>query len=183
MQGVELKNLPRLLQVPRGIHALPGVVQDAGMRVASDRFEILYREGGQRLWRALVAFSGDREIAGDAMAEAFAQAIARGDAIRDPMAWVWRVSFLLARAELKRRAQTTTLALERGYEHPEPFPHVIDALRQLTEKERLAIVLHDYADRPTDEIATILHASRATVHVHLSKGRRRLRQLLEETDT
>src|SRR5438445_186121 len=57
------------------------------------------------LWRSLVAYSGDREIASDAMAEAFAQAIARGDAIRDPTAWVWKVSFLLVRAELKRIAQ------------------------------------------------------------------------------
>ena len=152
------------------------------MKVSS-RFETLYKERGPKLWRALVAFSGDREIASDAMAEAFVQAFRRGDAVRDPTAWVWRVSFLLVRAELKRRAETATLDVERGYEHPEPLPHVFDALRRLTEKERLSIVLHDYADRPTDEVAAILGASRATVHVHLSKGRRRLRQLLEETDT
>ena len=152
------------------------------MRVSSDRYEILYRERGPMLWRSLVAYSGDREIASDAMAEAFAQAIARGDAIRDPTAWVWKVSFLLVRAELKRNAETTTLDSEGGYEHPEPLPQVFDALRQVTEKQRLAIVLHDYADRPTDEVAAILGASRATVHVHLSTGRRRLRQLLEEMD-
>jgi RNA polymerase sigma-70 factor (ECF subfamily) len=152
------------------------------MRVTIDRFEILYREGGPRLWRALVAFSGDREIAADAMAEAFAQAIARGDAIRDPTSWVWRVSFVLVRSELKRRTGTTTLDVEPGFEHPEPLPHVFVAIHALPEKQRLAIVLHDYADRPTDEVAGLLGCSRATVHVHLSQGRRRLRKLLQEPE-
>jgi DNA-directed RNA polymerase specialized sigma24 family protein len=46
----------------------------------------------------------------------------------------------------------------------------------------MAIVLHDYADRPTDEVASVLGVSRATVHVHLSQGRRRLRKLLEDQD-
>ena len=35
--------------------------------------EILYRTDGERLWRALYAFCGDEEIAGDAVNEAFAQ--------------------------------------------------------------------------------------------------------------
>jgi hypothetical protein len=34
------------------------------------------------------------------VSEAFAQALARGDGIRDPAAWVWRVAFLVAGAEL-----------------------------------------------------------------------------------
>jgi DNA-directed RNA polymerase specialized sigma24 family protein len=38
--------------------------------------ERLYRDEGARLWRALVAFSGDREVAADAVAEAFARALA-----------------------------------------------------------------------------------------------------------
>jgi DNA-directed RNA polymerase specialized sigma24 family protein len=46
----------------------------------------------------------------------------------------------------------------------------------------MAVVLHDYADRPTDEVARAIGASRATVHVHLSKGQRRLRQLLGDDD-
>jgi RNA polymerase sigma factor (sigma-70 family) len=58
----------------------------------------------------------------------------------------------------------------------------VEALRQLSPKQRLAIVLHDYADRSTDEVATVLGASKATVYVHLSTARRRLRTLLEESD-
>ncbi len=65
--------------------------------------EVLYREHGKRLWWALVAFSGDREIASDAESEAFAQALRRGDGIRDPLAWVWRAAFRIAAGELKAR--------------------------------------------------------------------------------
>jgi hypothetical protein len=52
---------------------------------------------------------------------------------------------------------------------------VVEALRQLSPNQRLAVVLHDYADRPVGEVAATLGASRATVYVHLSQGRRRLR--------
>jgi DNA-directed RNA polymerase specialized sigma24 family protein len=50
------------------------VVQDA-LVTAGRRLEQLYRDEGARLWRALVAFTGNREMASDAVAEAFAQAI------------------------------------------------------------------------------------------------------------
>jgi RNA polymerase sigma-70 factor (ECF subfamily) len=158
------------------------VVQDAVVKVASDRFEDVYLEQGPRLWRALVAFTADPELASDALAEAFTQAIARGEAIRDPAAWVWRVAFRVAAGDLKERRRHGELTSEPAYELPEPLTHVFDALRKLSPNQRLAVVLHDYADRTTDEIAAVLGATRATVHVHLSQGRRRLRRLLEDDD-
>lgn len=59
---------------------------------------------------------------------------------------------------------------------------MIGALAHISPNQCLAVLLHDYADRPTDEIATILGSSRTTVHVNLSQGRRRLRKLLEVHD-
>jgi RNA polymerase sigma-70 factor, ECF subfamily len=70
--------------------------------------------------------------------------------------------------------------VETPYELPDPIRDLVAALATLPPKQRLAIVLHDYADRPTDEVAAILGSTRATVHVHLSAARRRLRPLLEE---
>jgi DNA-directed RNA polymerase specialized sigma24 family protein len=43
-------------------------------------------------------------------------------------------------------------------------------------------VLRLYVDLPTREVARILEMGQATVRVHLSQARRRLRALLEETD-
>ena len=43
----------------------------------TDRIERLYRELGDSIRRGLLAFSGDPEVASDAVAEAFAQAAVR----------------------------------------------------------------------------------------------------------
>ena len=158
------------------------MVQDAGVRVSTEGLESLYRERGPGIWRALVAFAGSKEVASDALAEAFAQALARGDAIRDPEAWIWRVAFIVARAELKERSEGAEMTKEPSYEFPDPLVDLFRALDRLSPSQRLAIILHDYADRPTDEVAAVIGTSRATVHVHLSKGRRRLRDLLETND-
>jgi RNA polymerase sigma factor (sigma-70 family) len=167
------------LQVARPSSAY-SLMQDASVDVQTARFETVYREEGRKLWRSLFAFVGDPDVVDDAIAETFAQALARGDEIRDASAWVWRVAFLLANREVQRRKTLTELRDIATYEMPEPAWHVVEALGALTPNQRLAIVLHDYAGRPTDEIASILGCSRATVHVHLSKGRRRLRSLLED---
>jgi RNA polymerase sigma-70 factor (ECF subfamily) len=71
-------------------------------------------------------------------------------------------------------------ACDVSYSIPDPVRDLVDALKTLPPQQRLAIVLHDYADRPTTEVAAILGSSRATVHVHLSAARKRLRPLLEE---
>ena len=50
--------------------------------------ERLYREDGPKLQRAVFLFTGDRDIADDAVAEAFAQALARGSGVESPSRWV-----------------------------------------------------------------------------------------------
>jgi RNA polymerase sigma-70 factor (ECF subfamily) len=72
--------------------------------------------------------------------------------------------------------------MDELYEPQDPVPELMTALGQISPNQRLAVLLHDYADRPTSEIAAILGCSRATIHVHLSQGRRRLRALLQVTD-
>jgi RNA polymerase sigma-70 factor (ECF subfamily) len=142
--------------------------------------EHVYREHRAKLWRSLVAFTGDPDAAEDAVAETFAQALARGDGVERWDAWVWRTAFRVASGELGRKERPGAIADPRSYDLPAPIDHLVKALAQLSPKQRLAVLLHDYADRPTDEIAETLGSSRATVHVHLSQGRRRLRGLLKE---
>jgi RNA polymerase sigma factor (sigma-70 family) len=159
------------------------VVQDAPVTEAKRALERVYFEQGAKLWRALVAHTGDTEMASDALAESFAQALARGDAIRSPSSWVWTAAFRIAGGLLKERGRSQPPAsLERAAPMPEPIADLVVALGRLSPKQRMAVILHDYADRPTDEVAKVLGASRATVHVHLSKGRRRLREILGDDD-
>jgi RNA polymerase sigma-70 factor (ECF subfamily) len=147
------------------------------------RVGTLYRDEGDRIWRALLAYSGDHDVASDALSEALTQAVARESELIDPSAWVWTASFRIAAGELKSRRDVVPFSGESGtYHMPEPVPHLIEALAAISPNQRMAVVLHDYADRPTDEIAELLGASRATVRVHLRRGRKRLRELLESTD-
>jgi RNA polymerase sigma-70 factor (ECF subfamily) len=142
-------------------------------------FDLLYREQADRLWRAVFAYAGDREVASDAVAEAFAQCLRRGEEIRSPKAWLWRAAFQIAAGDLKRRGRQSPLAGEASYELPERAWELVSALRSLPERQRAALVLRYYAGYSAPEIARILGTSAATVRVHLSRGRSRLRTVLE----
>jgi RNA polymerase sigma-70 factor (ECF subfamily) len=149
---------------------------------APSTIERLYREEGRKLWWALVAYSGDHEVASDAAAEAFAQALARGDALADPLAWIWRVAFRVAAGELKRRRRTGERVPEVADPGEQRAGELVALLRHLPPNQRAAIVLHYYADRPVREVAAALGVTPATARVHLHRGRRRLRKLLEADD-
>jgi RNA polymerase sigma-70 factor (ECF subfamily) len=144
--------------------------------------ERLYREEGRRLWWALVAYSGDQDVASDAVAEAFAQALGRGDSLRDPLAWIWRVAFRVAAGELKRRRRLDNRLPEVGDPGEQRANELLSLLRRLPEKQRAAIVLHYYADRSVRDVAAALGVTPATARVHLHRARRRLQLLLEGQD-
>lgn len=147
-----------------------------------DSMERVFREQHARLWRALVLATGNRDIACDAAAEAFAQAIGRGSAIRDPAAWVWVAAFRIAKGELAKRSAPGHLADDPMSWDPEPLVDVMRALEELTRHQRTAVVLTDYAGYSHAEVAQILHSTAAAVAVHVHRGRRRLRSLLEVND-
>ena len=143
----------------------------------------LYEREGARLWRAVFAYCQNRAITDDAVAEAFSQCLRRGDEVRDPRAWVWTAAFRLAAAELKERSRYSPLADARvDTADVDDAGRLLAALRRLPTNQRAALVLRFYVGYGTDEIARLLGSSRATVRVHLSRGRRRLRGLLEEED-
>lgn len=146
------------------------------------RVERVYREQGPRMVRTLFAYARDMEIAEDAVAEAFAQVIRRGDAVHDIAAWVWRSSFRIANGELTDRRSRTGQVPEGRYEMGESAAEVFDALGRLSPNQRAAVLLHHYADLPVREVAASIGSTSAAVRVHLSVGRRRLRELLEDDD-
>jgi RNA polymerase sigma-70 factor, ECF subfamily len=116
---------------------------------------VLYREEGPKLWRAIFAYAGDREVANDAVAEAFAQSIRRGDAIRDPRAWIWHAAFRIAAGELQRRGTQTEVPDDLVAAGPEG-DQVMPALGSLTPRQRAVIVLRYYVGYEPTEIAGIL---------------------------
>lgn len=155
-------------------------MDDVGSRTATSRLERLYRERGDILWRSLLAFTGDPEIASDAMAEGFAQALRRGDAIREPERWIWRASFRIAAGALKERGRHGPFEGSESYEMEETSRELLSALRQLSPKQRGAVVLHHAGGYPLKEAAKILGTTPGAMKVHLMRGRDRLRRLLEQ---
>ena len=79
-----------------------------------DRVEAVFRSVHRRLWRSLLLFTGDAELASDAVAEAFAQVLRRGDAVDDVEAWVWRSAFRIAGGLVAARSSSTDLGAVDG---------------------------------------------------------------------
>jgi RNA polymerase sigma-70 factor (ECF subfamily) len=157
-----------------------------------ERFEQAYRECATELRRVLTRYTGDAELAEDAVAEAFVQALARGDAIRSPVRWIWTSAFRIAAGELKQRrlvpldgvdvesvpgaadadAPLESEALE--------LTTVMTALARLPLKQRGALLLHDYAGLGAREAAVLLRSTPGAVRVHLFRGRKRAREMLAD---
>jgi RNA polymerase sigma factor (sigma-70 family) len=145
-------------------------------------FDAIWREWSRVVWRAVYAFAGGRrDVADDAVAEAFARAIERDGAVRDPRAYVFRVAFRLAAAEMKRGSGQVELSEEAREDAPD-LGDLLRALRRLSPSQRAAVYLHYEADLPVRETARLMGTSAAAVRVHLMRGRRRLAALLDEDD-
>jgi RNA polymerase sigma-70 factor (ECF subfamily) len=155
-------------------------VDDVDLTVRTE-LELIYRASGDRLWWALLAYTGDGEVASDALAEAFALALSSQTALRDPAAWIWRVAFRVATAEL-RRARSQIHEIESEWEIDERAADVILALRGLSRNQRAVVVLHYLDDRSVKETADLLDMHPTTASVHLHRARRRLRMILGEGD-
>lgn len=150
-------------------------------RTFHEQVEMLYRLDGDRLWRSIFGLSASRTIADDAVAEAFAQLLRRGDAVRDPRAWVWRTAYRLALGLLSERNRTVNEVLDDlAYEAPEPALDLVAALRELSPAQRSAVIFVDFAGYRARETADLIGSSEAAVRVHLMRGRRRLRARLGE---
>jgi RNA polymerase sigma-70 factor, ECF subfamily len=152
----------------------------SGKNLVKESLEDVYRSEHAKLERALVLFTGDREVARDAVAEAFAQALRAGDRLRDPRAWVWRSAFVIARGELKERRRSSAQVVEPAYEMPETLVDLIRALDRLSPNQRASVILHHYAGYSTREVAGLIGSTPSAVTVHLAVGRRRLRAQLED---
>ncbi|MFL6204226.1 MAG: RNA polymerase sigma factor [Acidimicrobiales bacterium] len=140
--------------------------------------EALYRAEGARLWSAVRGYAGDRSVADDAVAEAFAQLLRRGDEVHNPAAWVWTTAFRTAARELQRRRMTEPDPPDRACDPAMSDHRLLSAIAQLSPRQRASVVLHYYADRPVKEIAEILGSTTAAVSVHLFRARKNLRNIL-----
>lgn len=96
-------------------------------------------------------------------------------------AWVIRAAINACKDEL-RAYRRRAAPLEDAEQAPAPEPprsDVLDAVMALPEKYREAIYLFYYEGYSIDEIAALTGRSGAAVSAHLSRGRKKLKTMLE----
>ncbi len=98
-------------------------------------YEQVFRDAAPGLWRTIYAFAaGQRAVADDAVAEAFARALGRADQIRDPVPWLYRTAFRLAAEDLRRERREP----EPVREHTAASPAGLGALVPAPAESRAA---------------------------------------------
>jgi len=160
------------------------------MRETAD-FDAFYAATSHRLVGQLFAMTGDLGEAEDALQEAYIRAWQQWPKIgayESPEAWVRTVAFrLCVNAWWKARNRLTAhrRAAPRSEAGPEPelgpnLLALVQALRQLPERQRRVLVLHYVADLSVDQITHETGMPPGTVKSDLSRGRKALAPLVSE---
>ena len=161
---------------------------------------------GDRLYSLALRITRDRDLAADAVEEAFATALQRASGFRGESSigtWLHRIVYTKSIDLLRARGREAPLVDEDkappgseddrvggaptwsrppdeillGSETREALER---ALAQITPMQRLVFELREVEGRDTDEVAGILDLPPGTVRVHLHRGRMRLRGLLSQ---
>lgn len=155
-----------------------------------DDFDAFYAAAAPGMVRALVPLTRDLAEAEDVAQEAYERAWLRWSTVRScssPEAWVRTVARHLAVSRWRRLRNASTAWARRG---PAPVVPEVDmaylgllaALKELPQKQRVAIVLHHLVDLPVAQVATETGASVSAVKKQLARGRSTLNVLLNDDD-
>ena len=104
------------------------------------------------------------------------------DSVEHEKAWIIRTTINACKDHLKSAFVRRTVALDEAEAvaaPPVPDTEVLDALRKLPEQYRISLYLYYYEDYSAREIADVMGKTEANVTQYLSRGRRKLRELLE----
>ena len=144
----------------------------------SERVEAVYRSAHPKIWRALLAVAGDRDLASDAESEAFAQALRRGEAIDDVERWVWKSAFRILDGLLAARRRPAPAVHDATAMLDATDAEFLSMLDDLTTQQRQIVVLRYVGQFNAGEIADVLDSSAGSVRVQLHRAHETLRRSL-----
>jgi RNA polymerase sigma factor (sigma-70 family) len=155
------------------------------MARASGDFDSLFAAEYPAVLRTAYLICRDTHQAQDITQDAFVELLRHWGKVSQydrPGAWVRKVAIRKlvksARRDVRRRAA------EAGFDPPTPMEPVdVDLLRAVGElpvRQRTAVVLYYYEDRPIQEVAELLDCSASTAAVHVHRARAKLESLLQE---
>ncbi|MEW9533924.1 sigma-70 family RNA polymerase sigma factor [Microbispora sp. NPDC049125] len=151
-------------------------------------FEEFYRGSRDVCLRAVVAATGDRQLAEDLVAEAFTRAWMSWRKVSlhpSPRAWIVRVA-LNTRVSWWRRRRNEVALTDREVVEPAEAgvdPALLLALRRLPRRQREVVALRVFLDLDTDTVARTLGIAPGTVSAHLSRAVAALRGDLATSDS
>lgn len=161
---------------------------------ADEALEQLYAAHWRGLVRLSVLLVRDQGVAEEVTQDAFVAVHARWSRLRDPdkaLAYLRQAVVNRSRSALRHRtvverhaARRTTPLVEVGADQGalvgDRRAAVLDALRELPQRQREVLALRYYLDLSEAEIADTLGISRGAVKSHASRGAAALRTLLQE---
>lgn len=151
-------------------------------------FEGFYAETHKRVRAAVVVAVGDKDLAFDAVDEAYARALLAWDRVgvmEAPRAWVFRVALNVVRRRTRRRAMEQALLRRVAGKPvmPAAAGEVWLIVRDLPERQRLAVVLRYLGDLTEVQIAEVMGIKRGTVSRTLADAHRSLAAVLGDDRT
>jgi RNA polymerase sigma-70 factor, ECF subfamily len=152
-------------------------------------FSDFFHDEYGRLGRALYLMTGDRAEAEDIAQEALVRVYERWDRVGrmdSPTGYLYRTAMNLARSRLRRLRGAPRDPIQASSHDPmtrvEARTDVMAMLATLPGQQRRALVLIDWLEFDADEAARILRVKNSTMRVHLSRGRKSLRALMDTSD-
>jgi len=158
----------------------------------ADAFGELFRRHKDRMWAVAMRTCGDRELASDCLQDAFIAAFRRADSFRGDSAvttWLHRIVVNACLDRLRRRRPTNQLPeYELADKHDEHASTEVridirNALAELPEGQRMALVLIDMQGLSVAEAAEILEVAEGTIKSRCARGRAAMAELLGLTIT
>ncbi len=131
---------------------------------------------------------GDRDVADDIVAEAFARAYSRWSTVSkhpNPDAWLLRVVGNLAVDHVRHEARRPQLRGETGRPDPSADTAALridlaDALHRLSGRQQEVVVMRYLIDLTEDDVAVTLGMSNGSVKTHLHRATTKLRAELSD---
>jgi RNA polymerase sigma-70 factor (ECF subfamily) len=153
------------------------------------RFMALFEPAQPRLQRFVLAMTRDAERAKDIIGETILIAFQRFETLRHEeafLSFLFTIATRVARRHAGARNTTAldTAEVERLFDPATPADVAVDiarlhnALQQLPEQQREAVLLFEIAGFSTAEVRDIQGGSLVAVRVRISRGRKRLATLL-----
>jgi RNA polymerase sigma-70 factor (ECF subfamily) len=154
-------------------------------RAAVGDFDSVFAAEYAAVLRTVFLICHDSQQAQDITQEAFVELLRHWDKVsryERPGAWVRRVAIRKLIKSMRRevRRREAEFAVEPPTTLEPADVDVLRAIRALPLRQRTAVVLYYYEDRPLDEVAELLDCSPSTAAAHVHRARAKLGGLLQE---